>query len=141
MPDGNVKGIDLESAMPQGGNPVDYSPEACPPEFAKSFLEGDARFFTLHYSYDIWSLGMLFLELATGRGVFDNKTPAETTKLLKDLDEIPLNNMEGCGDDNLRDLIQNCLQKNDRSRPSMAQVMKHPYFVNIPKPNAHYFMN
>ena len=26
-----VKGIDLESAMPKRENPVDYSPEACPP--------------------------------------------------------------------------------------------------------------
>ena len=32
-----MKGIDLESAIPFGANPVDYSPKACPPEFAKAY--------------------------------------------------------------------------------------------------------
>ena len=61
--EGQVKGIDLESAMPIKDNPVDYSPEATPPEFAKAFLAGDGPYFVLDTSYDIWSFGMLLYEL------------------------------------------------------------------------------
>jgi len=68
-----VRGIDLESARPSRSSPVDYSPEACPPEFAQAFLEGEAPYYELQSSYDIWSLGMLYCELATGRGYFDGK--------------------------------------------------------------------
>ena len=70
-----VKGIDLESAIPVGENPVDYSPEACPPEFAESFHNGEALDHVLDYTYDIWSLGMLLYELSTGRSYFETETP------------------------------------------------------------------
>ncbi|CAJ1958920.1 unnamed protein product [Cylindrotheca closterium] len=132
MANGEVKGIDLESAMPKGGNPVDYSPEACPPEFAVAFEEGEASKFILDYSYDIWSLGMLYLELASGKGVFDHKDANEITKLLKGLDKIPLDDLEGSGcDPNLRDLIDQCLQKDPRNRPSMSKLMAHPYLTRV----------
>lgn len=139
MPDGQVKGIDLESAMPHLDNPVDYSPEACPPEFAKSFLEGDAPYFILNYSYDVWSLGMLYLELASGRGVFDNKTPSEITKLLSDMKSIPINDYLGSEcDDKLKDLINQCLQVDPKRRPNVSQVLSHPYFTSQ---NPFFFMN
>lgn len=141
MPDGEVRGIDLESAMPQGDNPVDYSPEACPPEFAKAFEEGDAPYFTLNSSYDVWSLGMLYLELASGRGVFDNKNPNEITRLLRDLDRIPLDDLDSDCDPNLRDIINKCLQKNARNRPTISQILVHPYFTRSPTAGARYFMN
>jgi hypothetical protein len=48
------KGIDLESCMPVRESPVDYTPEACPPEFARAFLDGEADTFLLEYSYDVW---------------------------------------------------------------------------------------
>jgi serine/threonine protein kinase len=131
MPNGEVKGIDLESCMPVGDNPVDYSPEACPPEFAEAFLSGDGPYFLLENSYDIWSLGMMFLELATGRGYFDGKNPAQITKLLRDTEEgVRLDDIE-C-DDRLKDLIRRCLQKNPKKRPNMAQILLHPYFITGP---------
>merc|ERR1712046_504946 len=63
-----VKAIDLESAMKVGENPIDYTPEATPPEFAKEFLSGDPHSFVLNYSFDVWSFEMLAHELATGSG-------------------------------------------------------------------------
>jgi len=131
MTDGEVKGIDLESAMPVGDNPVDYSPEACPPEFAAAFLEGEGPYFVLDPAYDVWSLGMLMLELSTGEGFFDGKTPAQITKWLRDCDNgIPLDNVDV--DDRLRDLLRRCLQKDPKKRPNMAQVLLHPYFITSP---------
>ncbi|KAL3932630.1 MAG: hypothetical protein SGBAC_010761 [Bacillariaceae sp.] len=132
MANGEVKGIDLESAMPQGGNPVDYSPEACPPEFAKAFEEGEAPNFILDCSYDIWSLGMLYLELASGKGVFDHKDANEITKLLQGLEKIPFDDLDGADcDPNLRDLIEICLDKDPKRRPTILQLMGHPYWTSV----------
>lgn len=122
-----VKGIDLESAMPYRDNPVDYSPESCPPEFAQAFLNGDAPYFELDYSYDIWSYGIYLYELSTGEGAFDGKSPAQVTKTLSDPDhEINLDIVE---DARLRNLIKACLRKDPSKRPSISQVMMHSYFL------------
>jgi hypothetical protein len=129
MPNGDVKGIDLESAIPVGDNPVDYSPEACPPEFAAAFLAGDGPYFELENSYDIWSLGMLMLELATGRGYFDGKNPSQITKILRDMDDGSIN-LEGLEmNERLKDLISKCLQRDPSKRPNTAQILLHPYFL------------
>mmetsp|Transcript_15751 Transcript_15751/g.35910 ORF Transcript_15751/g.35910 Transcript_15751/m.35910 type:complete len:540 (+) Transcript_15751:1-1620(+) len=131
MPNGEVKGIDLESAMPIGDYPVDYSPEACPPEFATAFLEGDGPYFELGTSYDVWSLGMLMLELSSGRGYFDGKTPAQITKQLRDMDDATMSrDLDGFDtEERLKDLIRRCLQVDPRKRPNTAQILMHPYFL------------
>lgn len=125
--EGQVKGIDLESAMPVRDNPVDYSPEATPPEFAKAFLAGDGPYFVLEQSYDLWSFGMLLYELSTGRGYWDGKSPVQITKALRAEPEIDLEDIDI--DKNLKDLISRCLDLNPRKRPNIVQVLLHPYFV------------
>jgi hypothetical protein len=125
---GAVKGIDLESAMPVRDNPVDYSPEATPPEFATAFLEGDGPYFVLEYNYDMWSLGMLLFELATGSGYFQGQTPMKITKALRASPKIDLSEIDGV-DSKLKDLMQQCLQTDPRKRPNIAQVLLHPYFL------------
>jgi serine/threonine protein kinase len=124
---GAVKGIDLESAMPVRKNPVDYSPEATPPEFAAAYLSGDGPYFILEYNYDSWSLGMMLYEVATGRGYFDGKSPVQITKLLKTGPTIELDDVDI--DPKLRDLMRQCLQLEPRKRPNIAQILLHPYFL------------
>jgi serine/threonine protein kinase len=125
--EGQVKGIDLESAMPVRDNPVDYSPEATPPEFAKAFLEGDGPYFVLQQKYDMWSFGMLLYELATGRGYWDGKTPIQITRALRDGPTIELDNVDF--DDKLKNLVSKCLQFDPKSRLGIVQVLLHPYFL------------
>lgn len=123
-----VKGIDLESAIPFGNNPVDYSPEACPPEFAQAFIKGDAPEFILDPSYDMWSLGMMLYELSTGRAYFEGRSPVTITKTLSSsIFEADVSKVE----DNklLRDLIRECLNVNPKKRPSITQFLLHPYFI------------
>jgi serine/threonine protein kinase len=124
---GQFKGIDLESAMPVKDNPVDYSPEGTPPEFARAFLSGEGPYFVLQYNYDIWSIGMLLFELATGKGYFDGKTPLQITRLLRDGPSI---DVSAIADEKLRDLVTKCLQLDPLKRPSILQVTLHPYFLS-----------
>ena len=122
-----VKGIDLESVIAKGGNPIDYSPEACPPEFAIAFMGGYGEDFVLDYSYDMWSLGMMLYELSTGKAYFEKKSPSMVTKILcsdefkADVSEVP--------DNNLRDLIGKCLSLDPRKRPDITGFLLSPYFL------------
>ena len=122
-----VKGIDLESVINKGGNPIDYSPEACPPEFAKAYMEGEGSDFVLEYSYDMWSLGMMLYELSTGNPYFGKKSPSQVTKLMcsedfaAELGDVP--------DAKLRDLIGKCLSLDPRKRPDITGFLLHPFFI------------
>jgi hypothetical protein len=122
-----VKGIDLESVIPRNGNPIDYSPEACPPEFAKAFMAGEGGEFVLDYSYDMWSLGMMLYELSTGNAYFDKRSPSQVTKMMcsetfeADVSAVP--------DAKLRDLISKCLSLDPKKRPDITGFLLHPYFI------------
>ena len=122
-----VKGIDVESAMPKGETPVDFSPEASPPEFATDFHNGRALDHVLDFSYDIWSVGMLLYELGTGKSYFEHETSDEITQMLSSPDfEVDLRNVKHS---RLRNLIGKCLQTDPRKRPSITEVLLHPYFL------------
>ena len=118
------RGIDLESCMPVKSNPVDYTPEACPPEFAKSFMSGKAESFALEYNYDVWSYGMFLYEISTGRGFFDGVTAELITKKLPTFEP----RVDNVPDPTLADLITQCLSTNPKDRPTLARISKHPYF-------------
>jgi len=122
-----VKAIDLESAIQHKRNPIDFSPEACPPEFAKSFVAGDGEFFVLDYNYDLWSLGMMLFELSTGRSYFKGRTPAQITRLLMAEDFVA--DVSPIEDKLLRDLVEGCLDRRPKKRPNINQVLLHPYFI------------
>jgi serine/threonine protein kinase len=120
----SFRGIDLESCMPVKSNPIDYTPEACPPEFAKSFMSGDAESFALEYSYDVWSYGMFLYEISTGRGFFDGVSAEQITKRLPTFEPM----VDKVPDPTLADLITKCLSTSPRDRPSVARISRHPYF-------------
>mmetsp|Transcript_20023 Transcript_20023/g.27821 ORF Transcript_20023/g.27821 Transcript_20023/m.27821 type:complete len:495 (-) Transcript_20023:113-1597(-) len=121
------KGIDLESAMPTKNNPVDYSPEACPPEFAKAYLAGEGLEFILSNRYDIWSYGILLYELSTGKAYFGKKSPSQITQTVRSAGfEVDVSAIQ---DEKMKDLIQQCCQIEPKKRPSITQVLFHPYFL------------
>ncbi|KAL9189053.1 hypothetical protein ACHAXT_011543 [Thalassiosira profunda] len=122
----SFRGIDLESCMPVRTPPVDYTPEACPPEFAQSFLDGDAESFSLEYSYDVWSYGMFLYEIASGRGFFDGYSAEKITKSLPTFRP----NIDKIEDPQLADLISQCLSRDPSERPSIGRIFKHPFFAN-----------
>lgn len=122
-----VKGIDLESAVPIGAGPVDYSPEACPPEFARAFLLGEGAEFVVRTSYDAWSLGMMLYELDRGTFYFGERPPTSVVKELASDSFAP--NVDDVENDRLRDLIRRCLDLDPTKRPSVTEFLLHPYFL------------
>lgn len=122
-----IKAIDLESAVPAGEAPLDYSPEACPPEFAQAIARGEGSDFIVDYEYDSWSYGMLLYELAVGKSYWKGKQDNAITRILKEPGfEVDVSAVE---DDSLRDLISKCLQTNPKKRLRITQILFHPYFL------------
>ena len=165
-----VKGIDLESCVPLNANPEDYSPEATPPEFAAAEKSGIGYEFRVQKNYDTWSLGMLLIELATGRSYFRGQSEGNMLKILAEaavaadagkkkkdaassaaappiftnsatsiydaatgaivLTADQKEKITDGGTNNLYlELILQCLQVNPNKRPSITQILLHPYFL------------
>jgi len=130
-----VKGIDLESAVPIRSCPEDYSPEACPPEFAEAEKAGRGFEFECLKTYDSWSLGMIFYELAVGKNYFRGKSEDAILSLLATgaivdpTDPSSVAGLDAIEDDRLRDLVRSCLSINPKKRPSIGQILLHPYFL------------
>mmetsp|Transcript_12525 Transcript_12525/g.29346 ORF Transcript_12525/g.29346 Transcript_12525/m.29346 type:complete len:505 (+) Transcript_12525:173-1687(+) len=132
--DGEVRGIDLESAVAVRSSPEDYSPEACPPEFAALETANRGYEFECLKNYDSWSLGMLLYELSTGSNYFKGKSEDSITRILaaKDLlDESSgkVAGLDAIPDKNMRDLVGQCLSIDPNKRPSIGQILLHPYFL------------
>lgn len=121
-----IKGIDLESVCAVKDNPVDYSPESCPPEFTQALMDGEGPYFVLDYSYDIWSYGIMLYELATGLSPFRGKSASQIMRALEGGAAIDLSKVE---DKNLQNLIEDCLEIDPKRRPSISKILLHPYFL------------
>lgn len=87
------------------------------------------------YSYrsDIWSMGILLLECATGRHPYADcqYSAIELSTRIAD-DPAPLPSREEAAaliSDCLFDLIKGCLSKEEGERLSSLQVMQHPFFT------------
>ena len=83
---------------------------------------------------------MLLLELSTGKSYFKGKSEDSITKLLANAEStiidpktmsLLLNDKQinAINDTRLQDLILSCLQLNPNKRPSIGQVLLHPYFL------------
>lgn len=82
---GQVKAIDLESAVPARSAPKTFSPEASPPDFFAASRGGYAGV-TVGRSFDVWSLGMAILHLYLGRGYFEGSSDPQTIAKLANPD-------------------------------------------------------
>eukprot|EP00747_Dinoflagellata_sp_TGD_P119210 gnl/TRDRNA2_/TRDRNA2_172974_c3_seq2.p1 gnl/TRDRNA2_/TRDRNA2_172974_c3~~gnl/TRDRNA2_/TRDRNA2_172974_c3_seq2.p1 ORF type:complete len:426 (-),score=40.88 gnl/TRDRNA2_/TRDRNA2_172974_c3_seq2:77-1354(-) len=122
-----VKGIDVDSAQPRSSYPYKYTPEACPPEYARALEDGTAPDFILEYSYDMFSFGLLLYELATGRAYFGKSKSLSTFARLAVNVFVP--DVSDVEDEKLRDLIAKCLSDDPKKRPSIWQALLHPYFT------------
>lgn len=122
-----VKAIDVEGAMPYKSQVHVYTPESCPPEYARAWADGSEADFRIAHSFDVWGYGMLLYELATGHPYFASMTRNAITKALASKDfEVDVRDVQ---DGKLQDLIKWCLSTNPRRRPHILQALLHPYFM------------
>ena len=122
-----VKGIDLEAAVPRGNRPLDWTPETFPPEFATAFLCGKEPETEMDYSFDIWSYGMILWEMAHGEPYFDDRgAHVEIAQHLRSLEDRPTH-AHGNVNPEVLDLIYWCLSVDPSKRPTIQQVVDHPF--------------
>jgi len=83
------------------------------------------------YSSDIWSLGLILLELATGRYPYEGAD--SYFKLLAQLADAPPPSVpEGDLSDAFGEFISLCLEKDPMRRPAAKDLLKHPWLRQYP---------
>lgn len=69
--DGTIKGIDLESVIYHQNYLQMYTAESVPPEFPIDDIYQCVPKIQPDYSFDVWGLGILLFEMATGKPFYD----------------------------------------------------------------------
>lgn len=134
LPDGSIKAVDLESLAAHGECLRCYSAETYPPEFPPDSLYNEMpQMPLLDYSFDIWGLGLVLLEVAIGEPLFTLQRTYDVEYIrerLKDpqgiVDEAR-QRMEHV-DPLARDVILQCLVLDPNKRSTCEQLLKHEYF-------------
>jgi len=80
---------------------------------------------TYTYSADLWSFGLMMLELAAG--AFPYPKPNCYFALLTDIVELPPPDLPDGFSDGLRHFLGLCLRKEPEARPSAAELLAHPW--------------
>mmetsp|Transcript_28172 Transcript_28172/g.57144 ORF Transcript_28172/g.57144 Transcript_28172/m.57144 type:complete len:571 (+) Transcript_28172:2017-3729(+) len=134
--EGSLKIIDFGIAKPIQNDTTNITRSSqigtlnyMPPESVldiPTFCERKKKF-RLSRSADIWSLGCIFFQMVYGKPPFHHlnmmkKIQAIVNKSFK-ISFLPLKSFQ------IIDVLKNCLQRNPDSRPSIPELLKHPFFL------------
>lgn len=94
-------------------------------------------------STDIWSLGIIALELALGKAPYSNLEPLRQIRAIIDDDppNLPIEaSKTPVFSPIFRDFISQCLQKDHHKRPTASELLKHKFFARA-KDNKYIYIN
>lgn len=131
--DGNIKGIDLESVIYYENFLQMYTAEAVPPEFPVDDLCVRVPEMQPDYSFDMWGLGILLFEMATGEAFYqEGLTDIEHIKgilrkpqHIQSLVDMKLSTV----DPEASDIIKQCLSVDPAVRGSCSDLLQNPFFA------------
>ena len=83
------------------------------------------------FASDMYSLGCLLYRMATGAPPFTSSSPDEMCKIVQESSPAPVSNMSN----DFNDLVMKLLKKDPYDRPTWAQLIKHPFWKDIPGQN------
>lgn len=138
-----IKGIDLESVIPEHGQLKVYTAESCPPEFPLEEMYKTLPTMQISSKFDIWGLGLVLFEMATGEpmyveGLTDLEYIKHRLRNVHDLvSEIQFGKLRHV-DSAVADLIVQCLQVQPSHRASTSSLLQHPVFDTVSFSEASY---
>ncbi|KAH0785551.1 STE family protein kinase [Histomonas meleagridis] len=86
--------------------------------------------FEYDYKVDIWSLGIMCIEMADGEPPYIDEPPMRALYL------IVVNGVSGCADKSqwspqFNDFCSKCLERNPDRRPSAEELLRHPFLTRV----------
>mmetsp|Transcript_1260 Transcript_1260/g.2523 ORF Transcript_1260/g.2523 Transcript_1260/m.2523 type:complete len:474 (+) Transcript_1260:29-1450(+) len=136
--DGTIKGIDLESVIYHQNYLQMYTAETVPPEFPIADIYQCVPDIQPEFSFDIWGLGIVMFEMATGKSFYDGglKDIEFIKEKLYYKDEIEpfVQRKLWQVDPGARQIIQQCLKVDPDARCSSRELLQFPYFSEARRP-------
>jgi serine/threonine protein kinase len=135
-----VKAIDLESCVTPGSRPTKFTASTSPPEMASVLLyyvvqqDGEVPSLTMQYSYDVWSLGIVLFTLMTRRP-YHHTTNTDFGCIARSLGTIRQEDVDydprlAEVNPTARDFVWRCLRIHPDERPTVHQLLQHPYLTS-----------
>jgi len=91
--------------------------------------------FEYSYPSDVWSLGLLLVESATGRYPYREKESGMQMELLAAILDRPPPTLPDEMSTEFHDFIQRCLRKNPHERANVQLLLEHPWLADAQTEN------
>src|SRR5690606_8740436 len=129
-----LKAIDFGTAVPEGDDPVGVSPVYILPEYAKHAMEKPSGSFKADCSFEVWSLGVVFMQCLTNEHLtlfrkFDERNKMDYMKFLTDekkCNELFLSQLDEWLDSasmTIKNLLRDMLNFNPKQRPTIGAII------------------